>query len=90
MVKNYLSELENIAKAHPRKKVRLIVKTSISADEASQYLVADKGVKIAHKYSIVNALALETSAKKALEISKKEWVVFVEEDKEIRALRRNQ
>ncbi|MDP3012950.1 MAG: hypothetical protein Q8M92_01820 [Candidatus Subteraquimicrobiales bacterium] len=90
MGKNYLEELRKIASEHPKKRVRLIIKTSVPASEAVSYLKKNKGIKINYQYSIVRAVALETSASKALEIGEKDWVVTVEEDREVKALRRQE
>lgn len=69
----------------PEAKVRLIVRTR-DEPKTCLSLLAKRGIKVKRELGLIKALAIECEASSALALLREEWVVSLEEDREVRAL----
>ncbi len=83
--REFLKELKDLAREKPDEIVRLIIHLARPPKNLPSVL-EKRGVRVKHEYRLINAVAIETSAKMALELEKEAWVVKIEEDKEVKAL----
>lgn len=84
MKDDFLVTLRQLAKKEPQKQLQLIIRLSSPAAEAVSFL-EKRGVRVRRTYRLLKAVSVEVTASQAVKLEKEDWVVSLEEDKEVRA-----
>ena len=71
---------------NPQLRMRLILRVK-GRPEDHEPLLSQRGLSVRRRLSLLGALAIEGEAEKALTLLGEKWVLSLEEDREIRALR---